>query len=139
VSPAIGIACCDAVNRGAVYAEGLIVYNLLDGTLSPDATTGRENEHESADLDRGEITYAAVVKNRVLVGPSGGEFGIRGWFKALDLASGKIAWTARNLGPDSDARAPSTYHPFYDKGPDLGTRTWARHLATGGAPLAGSQ
>src|SRR2546427_290232 len=28
---AVGIACCDAINRGAVYAGGKIIYNLLDG------------------------------------------------------------------------------------------------------------
>jgi PQQ-dependent dehydrogenase (methanol/ethanol family) len=144
VSPkAIGIACCDAVNRGAVYAEGLIVYNLLDGhTVAVDAKTGREKwKTKVADLDRGEtITMAPlVVKNRVLVGPSGGEFGIRGWFKALDLVSGKIAWTARNLGPDSAMLArPGTYHPFYDKGPDLGTKTWGGDTwQRGGAPVWG--
>ena len=42
-----------------------------------------------------------VVGDRVLVGPSGGEYGIHGWLKALDLATGKIVWTARNMGPDS--------------------------------------
>ena len=43
-----------------------------------------------------------VVKDRVIVGPSGGEFGIHGWVKALDLATGKIVWTAYNVGPDAD-------------------------------------
>jgi hypothetical protein len=44
VNPAsVGIACCDSVNRGAVYAEGKIVYNLLDGrTVAVDAQTGQE-------------------------------------------------------------------------------------------------
>jgi lanthanide-dependent methanol dehydrogenase len=31
---AIGIACCDAINRGPTYADGKIVYNLLDGHMS---------------------------------------------------------------------------------------------------------
>ena len=40
---ALGASCCDSVNRGAVYAEGRIVYNLLDGhTVAVDARTGRE-------------------------------------------------------------------------------------------------
>jgi PQQ-dependent dehydrogenase (methanol/ethanol family) len=144
VSPtAVGVACCDAVNRGAVYADGLIVYNLLDGhTVAVDATTGRERwKIKVADLARGEtITMAPlVVKNRVLVGPSGGEYGIRGWFKALDLASGKIAWTARNLGPDSAMLARSgTFRPFYDKGADLGVKTWGGDTwQRGGAPVWG--
>src|SRR5215510_10005308 len=38
---ALGIACCDAINRGASYADGKIVYNLLDGhTVAIDARTG---------------------------------------------------------------------------------------------------
>ena len=39
VSPnAIGISCCDVINRGAFYADGKIVYNLLDGhTVAVDA------------------------------------------------------------------------------------------------------
>src|SRR5881396_4060416 len=40
---AMGIACCDVVNRGAFFADGKIVYNLLDGhTVAIDAATGRE-------------------------------------------------------------------------------------------------
>ncbi len=34
-----------------------------------------------------------VVKDRVIVGASGGEFGIYGWVKGLDLKTGKIVWT----------------------------------------------
>ena len=65
-------------------------------------TTGEELwKTKVADLSRGEtITMAPlVVKDRVFVGPSGGEFGMRGWFKGLDLATGKIVWTAQNFGP----------------------------------------
>ena len=40
---ALGVACCDAINRGAFYADGKIVYNLLDGhTVAIDAVTGKE-------------------------------------------------------------------------------------------------
>src|SRR2546426_9531214 len=40
---AVGIACCDAINRGAFYADGKIVYNLLDGrTVAVDTATGKE-------------------------------------------------------------------------------------------------
>ena len=43
-----------------------------------------------------------VVKNRVIVGSSGGELGVRGYVVALDLASGKEVWRACHTGPDSD-------------------------------------
>src|ERR1041384_5138072 len=44
VSPnAIGVSCCDVINRGAFFADGKIIYNLLDGhTVAVDAKTGRE-------------------------------------------------------------------------------------------------
>ena len=103
---ALGIACCDAINRGAVYADGKIIYNLLDGhTVAIDAGTGREIWNTKvADITDGETTPMAplVVKDRVIVGPSGGEFGIHGWVKALDVASGAVVWTEYNAGPDAD-------------------------------------
>ena len=126
---AVGTACCDAINRGAFYAEGKIVYNLLDGhTVAVDAATGRELwKTQVADLGQGETTPMApfVAKHRVFVGPSGGEFGIHGWLKALDLETGRVLWTAYSEGPDSDVMAAAaTFHPFYDKGTDLGASTW---------------
>jgi PQQ-dependent dehydrogenase (methanol/ethanol family) len=144
VSPnAIGMACCDVVNRGAFYAEGKIVYNLLDGhTVAVDAATGREVWNTKiADLAEGETTPMApfVVKDRVIVGAAGGEFGIYGWIKGLDLATGKIVWTGRNLGPDADMLVKAgTFKPFYDKGVDLGQSTWPKDLwKVGGAPVWG--
>ncbi|MGH7675902.1 MAG: PQQ-dependent dehydrogenase, methanol/ethanol family [Gemmatimonadales bacterium] len=144
VNPAaIGIACCDVINRGAAYADGKIVYNLLDGhTVAVDAVTGRELwKTKVADLGEGETTPMAplVVKDRVLVGPSGGEFGIYGWVKALDLASGGVVWTAHNAGPDSAVLArPGVFKPFYDRGTDLGVTTWAQDAwRRGGVPVWG--
>jgi PQQ-dependent dehydrogenase (methanol/ethanol family) len=140
---AVGVACCDAINRGAVYADGKIVYNLLDGrTVAIDATSGREVWNvKVADLSDGETTPMAplVVKDRVFVGPSGGEFGINGWVKALDLATGKVVWTAHNAGSDTDVLAnPGTFKPFYDKGADLGRTTWAGETwKSAGAPVWG--
>jgi len=136
---AVGVACCDAINRGAVYAAGKIVYNLLDGhTVAVDANTGRELwKTQIADMGQGETTPMApfIVRDRVLVGPSGGEFGIYGWVKALDLATGKILWTAHNMGPDSLMIArPGTF----TGGANLGVSTWSGDSwRRGGAPVWG--
>src|SRR5687767_13148621 len=110
VNPAsIGIACCDVVNRGASYAEGKIVYNLLDGhTVALDAATGKELwKTKVAEVNKGETTPMAplVAKNRVIVGTAGGEYGVRGWVKGLDLNSGKIVWTGYSVGPDNEVLA----------------------------------
>jgi PQQ-dependent dehydrogenase (methanol/ethanol family) len=126
---AVGTACCDVINRGAAYADGKIVYNLLDGhTVAVDAATGKELWNVPvADLAHGETTPMAplIVKNRVLVGPSGGELGIDGWLKALDLATGRVVWTAYNAGPDSLVRVhPDAFRPYYDRGTELALRSW---------------
>src|SRR5215211_5821223 len=95
---AVGVACCDVVNRGASFADGKIVYNLLDGhTVAVDAATGTELWRvKMGDVNRREtITMAPlVVKTRVIVGSSGGEMGVRGWIAALDLGTGKELWRA---------------------------------------------
>ena len=141
---AIGISCCDAVNRGAFYADGKIIYNLLDGhTVAVEANSGRELWNtQIADVSNGETTTMAplVVKDRVIVGASGGEFGIYGWVKGLDLKSGRTVWTARNIGPDADMLVRAgTFKPPYDSGADLGAHSWANDSwQTGGAPVWGS-
>jgi len=140
---AIGVSCCDTVNRGAFYVDGKIIYNLLDGhTVAVDAKSGRQLwKTQVADVSDGETVTMAplVVKERVLVGASGGEFGIYGWVKALDLKSGAIVWTARNIGPDADMLAkPGDFKAPYDSGADLGTHSWAEDTwRTGGAPVWG--
>src|SRR5262249_32567503 len=133
----------DVINRGAFYADGKIVYNLLDGhTVAVDAATGRELWKTTvADMAEGETTPMApfVVNDRVIVGAAGGEFGIHGWVKGLDLNTGAIMWTAYNIGPDSEVLArPETFKPRYDKGNDLALTSWSEDSwKIGGAPVWG--
>jgi alcohol dehydrogenase (cytochrome c) len=125
-----GVACCDVVNRGAAYADGKIVWNLLDGhTVAVDATTGTQVWRTAlADPTSGETLTGAplIVGNKVIVGNAGGELGIRGWVQALDLATGKPVWKAYATGPDKDVLIGAGFHPFYakDRGTDLGVTTW---------------
>ena len=138
---ALGIACCDAINRGAVYADGKVIYNLLDGhTVAVDASDGRELwKTQIADINQGETTPMApfVARNRVIVGPSGGEFGIYGWVKGLDLATGKILWTAHNMGPDSLMLARPG-RGRYTADPNIGMSTWeGDSWRRGGVPVWG--
>ncbi|HEY2394576.1 MAG TPA: methanol/ethanol family PQQ-dependent dehydrogenase [Rudaea sp.] len=125
-----GVACCDVVNRGGAYANGTFVFNTLDGnTIALDAATGMERwKAHLGDINKGEtITMAPlIVKGKVLVGDSGGEFGVRGWLAALDLADGHVVWKAYNTGPDADVLIGPQFKPFYagDRGKDLGVKTW---------------
>ncbi|MFN2633209.1 MAG: methanol/ethanol family PQQ-dependent dehydrogenase [Thermoanaerobaculia bacterium] len=126
IPSAQGVACCDVVNRGAVYGKGRIYYNTLDDqTVAVDAATGQEVwRTRVGDINHGEsITMAPLlVKGKVLVGNSGGEFGVRGWLTALDEDTGKVAWRAWSTGPDKDVLIGSRFKPFYasDRGADLG-------------------
>jgi PQQ-dependent dehydrogenase (methanol/ethanol family) len=125
-----GVACCDVVNRGPIFSGGKIFYNTLGGnTVAVDAETGKEAwKTKVGDINIGETMTMAplVAKGRVLVGNSGGEYGVRGWLKALDADSGKVVWTAYSTGPDKDVLIGSKFKPFYDtdKGQDLGVKTW---------------
>jgi PQQ-dependent dehydrogenase (methanol/ethanol family) len=118
------------VNRGAVYASGKVVINTLDGqTIAVDAASGRELwKTRVGNIHIGETVTMSpfVVRDKVLVGNSGGELGVRGWIKALDLSSGKVLWTAYSTGPDSAVKIGPRFRPFYpsDKGKDLGVHTW---------------
>jgi lanthanide-dependent methanol dehydrogenase len=125
-----GRACCDVVNRGAAYADGKIVYQALDNTvIALDAKTGKEDwstKTGSANVGQTSTNAPIIVKNKVYVGNSGGELGVRGKLTCLDLATGKILWTAYSQGPDSDVRIGPDFHPFYkkDEGANLGETTW---------------
>jgi lanthanide-dependent methanol dehydrogenase len=125
-----GVACCDVVNRGAAYSNGRIYFNTLDAqTVAVDAATGREVWKAAlGNIAQGEtITMAPiVVKDKVLVGNSGGEMGVRGWLTALDANSGKIVWRAYATGPDKDVLIGESFKPFYeqDRGRDLGVKSW---------------
>jgi lanthanide-dependent methanol dehydrogenase len=140
---AIGTACCDVVNRGAFYSDGKIFYNLLDGhTVALDAASGKEIwKTKVAEVTKGETTPMAplVVKDRVIVGTSGGEYGVRGWVKGLDVKTGKVAWTGYSIGPDKDVLARSgTFKPFYEKGNQLARDSWPKDgWKRGGAPVWG--
>jgi PQQ-dependent dehydrogenase (methanol/ethanol family) len=126
-----GVACCDVVNRGAAYFNGRIYYNTLDvHTVAVDAATGKEIwKVKLGDINAGEaMTMAPIVaKGKVIVGNSGGEFGVRGWLAGLDAATGHIDWRAYATGPDQDVLIGPNFKPFYeqDRGKDLGTRSWA--------------
>jgi lanthanide-dependent methanol dehydrogenase len=125
-----GVACCDTVNRGPTYADGRIYFNTLDAyTVAVDAQTGQEIwKTKIGEINMGETMTMAplVAKDKVIVGISGGEYGVRGWIEALDANTGKSVWKAYSTGPDQDVKIGPDFKPFYDsdKGKDLGATTW---------------
>ena len=127
---AFGKACCDDVNRGASYADGNIIYNVLDNaTVAVNAVTGKQLwRTKLADPNQGSTMTMAplVAKGKVYVGNSGGEMGVRGWITALDAKTGKILWQAFNTGPDKDVKIGASFKPFYQsmKPANMGVTSW---------------
>jgi len=100
------VACCDLVNKGVSYADGKILVTTLDTHVyALDAKTGKVVWTASnGDPQLGQTMTMAplVVHDKVIVGISGGEYGVRGYLSAFDLKSGKLVWRANNVGPDAD-------------------------------------
>jgi PQQ-dependent dehydrogenase (methanol/ethanol family) len=125
-----GEACCEGVNRGPTVSEGRVFFTTTDDqAVAVDAKTGEKLwQVRLGDYTKGETLTMAplVVKGKVLIGNSGGEFGARGWLAALDARSGEQRWRAFSTGPDSDVLIGTDYRAFYamDRGKDLGVGTW---------------
>jgi PQQ-dependent dehydrogenase (methanol/ethanol family) len=102
------VACCDVVNRGLAYADGKILATTLDTHVyALDAKTGQVIwKAQNGDPEQGQTMTMAplVVHDKVIVGISGGEYGVRGALTAYDLSSGKMAWRAYSVGPDEDIK-----------------------------------
>ncbi|MFN7719728.1 MAG: PQQ-binding-like beta-propeller repeat protein, partial [Sphingomonadaceae bacterium] len=79
-------ACCDVVNRGVAFWKGSVFVGTIDGRLiSLDASTGKQNwSAQTLDLEsNGTITgVPRVVKDKVVIGFGGAEFGARGYVTA---------------------------------------------------------
>ncbi len=126
----IPVMCCDTVNRGVAYADGKIILHQADTTVvALDAKTGAVAwSVKNGDPSIGETNTATVmpVKDKVIVGISGGEFGVRGSVTAYNLKDGSQAWRAYSMGPDSDILVDpeKTTHLGKPVGKDSGTNTW---------------
>ena len=138
---AIPIACCDLVNRGLAYhPSGKIFIQLLQGELlALDAKTGKElwkSKHpdksnagvEATGYKQGATMTNApiVIKDIVIAGISGGEFGVRGRVSAFNVNDGKHLWTGYSTGPDNEVLISGDANANYPshKGKDLGVSTW---------------
>ena len=89
-------ACCDVDNRGVAYADGKIFVGRLDANVvALDAATGKELWKTAVvDYTQGSVITSppTLVKNLVITGYAGGEYGARGSLVALDQTTGKEVW-----------------------------------------------
>ena len=124
------VACRDNVNRGLSYADGKVFLSQLDGNLvALDAKSGKEVwKVQNADPKVGATMTSAphVYKDKVIVGVSGGEFGVRGHVTAYNVKDGQQVWRAYSMGPDEDVRLADDFNqanPHFGQR-NQGTETW---------------
>ena len=120
------VACCGVNNRGVALWKDKIISIALDGRMFElnKATGEKIWERKIADPALGEtITMAPlVIRDLAIVGPAGGEFGIRGFVDATDLNTGQQAWRTYTI--------PAPGEPGSDTWKD-GQNRWQH----GGAPV----
>jgi PQQ-dependent dehydrogenase (methanol/ethanol family) len=126
----IPVMCCDTVNRGVAYGDGKIFLHQADTTLvALDAKTGQVAwSVKNGDPGKGATGTSAplVVKDKVLIGISGGEFGVQCHVTAYDLKTGKQAWRAFSEGPDDQIMVDPVTTTEHGKpvGKDSSVKTW---------------
>lgn len=126
----IPVMCCDTVNRGLAYADGKVFLHQADTTIvALDENDGSVVwSVKNGDPARGETNTATVlpVKDKLIVGISGGEFGVRGHVTAYSIKDGSLIWRGYSMGPDSDTLMDpeKTTHLGEPVGVDSGINTW---------------
>ena len=126
----IPVMCCDTVNRGVAYGDGKIFLHQADTTLvALDAKTGKVVwTAKNGDPSKGATGTSApmVIKDKVLVGISGGEFGVQAHMTAYDIKTGKQVWRAYSEGPDDQILVDGAKTTELGKpvGKDSSLKTW---------------
>jgi len=126
----IPVMCCDTVNRGLAYGDGKVFLHQADTTLvALDAKTGKVAwTAKNGDPSKGSTGTSApmVIKDKVLIGISGGEFGVQAHMTAYDIKTGKQVWRAYSEGPDDQILVDPQKTTALGKpvGKDSSLKTW---------------
>jgi alcohol dehydrogenase (cytochrome c) len=117
--------CCGPQNRGfAALGDRLFMGTLDAHVVSLDARTGRVRwDIAAADADKGFSFTGAplVVKDKIIVGVAGGEYGVRGFIDAYDAESGKRAWRFYTIPGDGEPGNDTWKGDSWQRG---GAPTW---------------
>ena len=111
--------CCGRVNRGLAILGDALFMGTIDGHLiAIDAKTGKPLW--DVTISKPELGYSftmapLVVKDKVIMGPAGGEYGIRGFIAAFDAKTGKEAWRFHTV--------PAPGEPGFESWP-AGSNAW---------------
>jgi len=133
-------ACCGVVNRGLALYEGKVIAPVLDGRLRAlDMLTGKviwETRVTPTNLPYTITMAPRVIKGgRVIVGASGGEYSVRGFFSAFDATTGKELWKFYTVPGDPSQPFEQPVHAEWAKTWDASKKWW---IAGGGGPVWGS-
>jgi quinohemoprotein ethanol dehydrogenase len=113
--------CCGPVNRGAAIYNGRVYAGLLDGrVVAVNQETGKLIWSTQDTVPGGDtiLTSAVrIVKGKVIVGTSGADQGVRGYFTAYDAETGKRVWRFYTVPGD-----PSK--PFEHPELEVAAKTW---------------
>src|SRR6202048_2178350 len=97
--------CCGPNNRGVQVLGDLVYLATLDSKLvALKAKTGEvawQSDIADPELGYSETMAPTVIKDKVLIGTNGGEYGIRGFVKAYDAKTGKLLWTFNTIPENS--------------------------------------
>ena len=115
--------CCGVVNRGVALYQGKVIAPVIDGRLRAlEAATGRvlwETRVSPEDMPYTITMAPRVIKGgRVIIGVSGGEYAVRGFFSAYDAETGRMAWRFYTVPGD-----PSK--PFEHPDLQAAAKTWS--------------
>jgi lanthanide-dependent methanol dehydrogenase len=113
----VPVMCCDTVNRGLGYSMGQIYLQQADTVLvALNAKTGAVvwTAQNGGDIPASlggpygptsgmtNTNAPHPIKDKIITGCSGAEFGVRCWLAAYNAKDGSLAWRAFSMGPDAD-------------------------------------
>ncbi len=114
--------CCGVVNRGIAMYEGNIISPVIDGRLvALNMETGKPvwEARVAYPQDSYTVTMAPrIAKGKVIIGVSGAEYPVRGFFEAHDAKTGQFAWRFYTVPGD-----PSK--PFENEDMRRAAATWS--------------
>jgi alcohol dehydrogenase (cytochrome c) len=97
--------CCGPNNRGVQVLGDLVFLATLDAKLvALNAKTGDvvwKTDVADPELGYSETMAPTVIKDKVLIGTNGGEYGIRGFVRAYDAKTGKLVWNFDTIPENS--------------------------------------
>jgi PQQ-dependent dehydrogenase (methanol/ethanol family) len=117
--------CCGVVHRGLAIYQGKIIAPIIDGRLQAlEADTGKPvwEARIAYPQDNYTVTMAPrIAKGKVIIGVSGAEYPVRGFFAAFDANTGQLAWRFYTIPGDPSKPFES---PALKKAADTWSGDW---------------